>query len=1018
MATTIATLFRSRFCLFPSSAALSLTVVLLAGLWQPVKGATWRVGDSNHPWCLHPVSALLDAGDAFKQDYIWGGAYSVEVVVDEDGDGLIDEDPVDIVDDDGDGLYNEDPVDEFDNDEDGVADEDPVDGVDNDEDGLVDEDDIDYIDNHRDGLVNEDGPDAQFDNDGDGFLNEDGMRTGGVIRDSRLRTGYEGAPFFRFPDAESAAADPQGAGYGWGNDDRDSRFNEDDVNGRDDDGDGLVDEDPPGPPISLPRTWMQPTFTYDMAELTLTERQGLAFAWDRENGMYEAKGPGGEAITAQLSQVRFRPLDWLRPIRLDSTRNMVILTKDRFLSGIFSGIDPMAASRWGALASHAAGATHVGTSGFGQVADGNIFTARSTAQASYQRGFRVHFLSLFYLDMIRLRPRPDFPDRTPSSFDIFFAGDKEFHFRTTESTGSGVYTRMIANDPVIPRQIDQRRPVVKEYHFEKGGEFGPPPKVRILDFLSNLPEGQTWELAEFEAYGSGYALDASYVTEIIDVGTDRPRFRRYFDSNDPLIPDRPILFESIKTVDSNKDGQIRSEERADVKAAVQFDPERGGRPIIWGRVRWHGQIEGSDGGVQVRVRSGTSLDTRVYNRKVGRGVVSPFIGQSIVADWPATGDRIDVHSYVHLSAVERSRVKELPANNLGSQDGQVGGWTPWSAPFSFAEGLVERDGSGGLLLPLPPLHRYIQFRFDFDSKGTGGVNLDYIEFDFSPPVVTRGVLSEIYPDTVSQLGIASSFQYVLKPDMTAADAGFNRIDIIVPSRNAQVESLTIDDLPWERVPPPTEALLHSRTWLDTLTGLGNGHFASVTYFDSTDGTVKLGIKTALLKAVDFPRGEDREMVVVLSSPIFRLLTRFRSWIWNDRVDLDMQPTQPGNASDRLPTDQVEVMVQATDETLNLRQAGPNPFTPNGDGINDVLTFEFDLFLLTDQADVTATLYALDGHLVRQLELAGNIGEQLLEWDGRDENGELVPPGIYLYRLFVNSDTRETKEILGTVAVAY
>jgi len=217
--------------------ALSLIVVLVVGLRQPADSTTWRVGDADHPWRLHPVSALLDAGDPYKPDYIWGGAYSVEVAVDDDGDGLVDEDPVDIVDNDGDGLFNEDPV--------------------------------DGIDNDRDGLIDEDGPDPQFDNDGDGLLNEDGLWTGGVIYDPALRKEYTLAPFFRHETPEEAALDPQGGGWGWGDDDHDGRFNEDPVDGEDNDRDGLVDEDPAAAAVPLPRTVSSPTFAYDVGDLTV-----------------------------------------------------------------------------------------------------------------------------------------------------------------------------------------------------------------------------------------------------------------------------------------------------------------------------------------------------------------------------------------------------------------------------------------------------------------------------------------------------------------------------------------------------------------------------------------------------------------------------------------------------------------------------------------------------------------------------------------------------------------------------
>ncbi|MCB0278206.1 MAG: gliding motility-associated C-terminal domain-containing protein, partial [Calditrichaeota bacterium] len=70
----------------------------------------------------------------------------------------------------------------------------------------------------------------------------------------------------------------------------------------------------------------------------------------------------------------------------------------------------------------------------------------------------------------------------------------------------------------------------------------------------------------------------------------------------------------------------------------------------------------------------------------------------------------------------------------------------------------------------------------------------------------------------------------------------------------------------------------------------------------------------------------------------------------------------------------------------------NPFSPNGDGIDDQLGIklnydEFDL--------VKLSVYSLSGRLVRQL-LNGEyaaIGE--FEWDGRDESGRLQITGPYI-----------------------
>jgi len=72
---------------------------------------------------------------------------------------------------------------------------------------------------------------------------------------------------------------------------------------------------------------------------------------------------------------------------------------------------------------------------------------------------------------------------------------------------------------------------------------------------------------------------------------------------------------------------------------------------------------------------------------------------------------------------------------------------------------------------------------------------------------------------------------------------------------------------------------------------------------------------------------------------------------------------------------------------------PNPFTPNGDDFNDRVEFRVSEFGL-DQA--TVEIYTFQGRLVRTLDEIQDGG--VLEWDGRDDSGERLSPGVYLYVL--------------------
>jgi flagellar hook assembly protein FlgD len=78
----------------------------------------------------------------------------------------------------------------------------------------------------------------------------------------------------------------------------------------------------------------------------------------------------------------------------------------------------------------------------------------------------------------------------------------------------------------------------------------------------------------------------------------------------------------------------------------------------------------------------------------------------------------------------------------------------------------------------------------------------------------------------------------------------------------------------------------------------------------------------------------------------------------------------------------------------------------------------------DDSPVAATIYDFSGRLVRQIaeRRSFSTGEYAIAWDGRNDGGKMVQPGIYFVRLEVQTDIEgaEIKDeaVLRTVAVTY
>jgi gliding motility-associated-like protein len=66
---------------------------------------------------------------------------------------------------------------------------------------------------------------------------------------------------------------------------------------------------------------------------------------------------------------------------------------------------------------------------------------------------------------------------------------------------------------------------------------------------------------------------------------------------------------------------------------------------------------------------------------------------------------------------------------------------------------------------------------------------------------------------------------------------------------------------------------------------------------------------------------------------------------------------------------------------------PNVFSPNGDGVNDNFTLVFS----DGMVDFTIVIVNRWGNIIRE------FTEADFEWDGKDENGNDMPEGVYFYK---------------------
>ncbi|MDE2706308.1 MAG: gliding motility-associated C-terminal domain-containing protein, partial [Gemmatimonadota bacterium] len=132
-----------------------------------------------------------------------------------------------------------------------------------------------------------------------------------------------------------------------------------------------------------------------------------------------------------------------------------------------------------------------------------------------------------------------------------------------------------------------------------------------------------------------------------------------------------------------------------------------------------------------------------------------------------------------------------------------------------------------------------------------------------------------------------------------------------------------------------------------------------------------------------------------------------------------QQVDPGDATALTPGTALSISVPLSNRVVQGVAIAPNPFTPNGDGTNDQAHIRFALGNLNAERTIQVRIFDLAGHSVWSERRQG-FGEQIFTWDGRGDDGQLVPPGAYLCKIDADVDAASASHTSKThlIGVAY
>ena len=166
-------------------------------------------------------------------------------------------------------------------------------------------------------------------------------------------------------------------------------------------------------------------------------------------------------------------------------------------------------------------------------------------------------------------------------------------------------------------------------------------------------------------------------------------------------------------------------------------------------------------------------------------------------------------------------------------------------------------------------------------------------------------------------------------------------------------------------------------------------------------------------------GDSGELVEVqFRAPVLRYGTPFNAWVRDSERPGELaQQINPGDASLEVESESFVIRTTLSKDLLADLQVEPRLITPNGDGMNEEVSFSGDLMQLTDRVPLTLGIFDLSGRLLKTQEDLSRSGKFNFTWGGRSAGGRLIPPGVYLYQIAVEAESGE-EQLRGSLSVVY